>query len=784
VGTIDASYRAEFDQAQHVQLSNSLEGSLMGGTVTYDGTTVPSFNDYDYYSNSVHHSVNTSVANGILGYNWNFLNWSDGVTTQSRSVVVSSDINLTASYKGIHVSNDASACSDNSQRKFIRTPNGITHCVYSSMGHVWYEFSTDNGATWQPGSNGYGGAYGPLDQGAGGKCPSIDWDPQTNHVIMVWQQASGTHYTISYKSFWPASSTSYAINSYGTLFTEGVDLYASVNANPNIAVNYNEVWVLTFERQNTDGNPAHPVSPGINIYWGIFTNGNSLDVSIHQSYMPTLISGTNSSSVNATIYGNKTIAGETDGNSYLFPLAWQQGPGIHSTQIKYAQLAIYYNPVETPPNNYDLYPQYSPTQLSYSNTPDNYHPSIIGIPGSGGPTFAVCWLLDFTGYGNPATMRVAYLNGGSSTLYYYGYDPQSCSINLSDDNSSSYFVWSQIQNNAWSNQVVSSANLGYIGTLGSTGSDVQLANGLGKGNMYATSYYTSAAPYYFSAPVSLNSVNGLQKTTPVQVSNSRGVMLGNDKAKLYYSLGGLTVDGNNIPFVSIPDSFKSKNLNDVNALFQTQPFSVQSNSKVVFGEWMAMADSGTLSTVLGDSCYVSFKAELVDASTGSVLGTLKQLKLGSKTLSKYSQAGYNLNTSGISSGELLRIRITASTNIKNPTATPVDDYTTHNITTGMSATQSLALQGLNAATDYALGQNYPNPFNPATTISYQVPKDGRVTIKIFDAIGREVTTLVDEFKPSGRYSVKFDASHLSSGIYFYSIRSADYTAVKKMSLIK
>ena len=80
--------------------------------------------------------------------------------------------------------------------------------------------------------------------------------------------------------------------------------------------------------------------------------------------------------------------------------------------------------------------------------------------------------------------------------------------------------------------------------------------------------------------------------------------------------------------------------------------------------------------------------------------------------------------------------------------------------------------------------NYPNPFNPTTTIAYQLPKDGRVTIKIFDAIGREVTKLVDEFKPSGRYSVQFDASRLSSGTYFYSIKSGNYFAVKKMLLLK
>ncbi len=80
--------------------------------------------------------------------------------------------------------------------------------------------------------------------------------------------------------------------------------------------------------------------------------------------------------------------------------------------------------------------------------------------------------------------------------------------------------------------------------------------------------------------------------------------------------------------------------------------------------------------------------------------------------------------------------------------------------------------------------HYPNPFNPATTISYQIPKDGQVTIKVFDALGRGIKTLVDEFKSSGQYSVRFDASRLASGIYFYSIRSGNYNAVKKMLLLK
>jgi len=80
--------------------------------------------------------------------------------------------------------------------------------------------------------------------------------------------------------------------------------------------------------------------------------------------------------------------------------------------------------------------------------------------------------------------------------------------------------------------------------------------------------------------------------------------------------------------------------------------------------------------------------------------------------------------------------------------------------------------------------NYPNPFNPTTTIYYRIPKDGKVDIKVFDALGREVKTLVNENKTAGKYSIEFDASHLASGIYFYSIHAGEYSAVKKMILLK
>ena len=120
--------------------------------------------------------------------------------------------------------------------------------------------------------------------------------------------------------------------------------------------------------------------------------------------------------------------------------------------------------------------------------------------------------------------------------------------------------------------------------------------------------------------------------------------------------------------------------------------------------------------------------------------------------------------------------------------TTANDVVSSNVSLNKEAVEktngTVVVENANTAVKEYNIENYPNPFNPTTTIAYQLPKDGHVTIKIFDAIGREVTTLVDEFKPSGRYSVQFDASRLSSGIYFYSLRSSNYNTVKKMSLIK
>ena len=85
---------------------------------------------------------------------------------------------------------------------------------------------------------------------------------------------------------------------------------------------------------------------------------------------------------------------------------------------------------------------------------------------------------------------------------------------------------------------------------------------------------------------------------------------------------------------------------------------------------------------------------------------------------------------------------------------------------------------------FALQQNYPNPFNPGTTIRYAIPTKAIVRLTVYDLLGKEVATLIQDEKPAGTHSVYFDASHLSSGIYFYTLSAGPFTATRKLLLIK
>jgi hypothetical protein len=94
------------------------------------------------------------------------------------------------------------------------------------------------------------------------------------------------------------------------------------------------------------------------------------------------------------------------------------------------------------------------------------------------------------------------------------------------------------------------------------------------------------------------------------------------------------------------------------------------------------------------------------------------------------------------------------------------------------------LSNVEIVSDFNLSQNYPNPFNPSTTIWYQIPVSGLVKLKVYDILGNEITTLVNEYKSPGKYEIQFHAAALPSGVYFYQLTAGVFNSIKKLVVIK
>lgn len=206
---------------------------------------------------------------------------------------------------------------------------------------------------------------------------------------------------------------------------------------------------------------------------------------------------------------------------------------------------------------------------------------------------------------------------------------------------------------------------------------------------------------------------------------------------------------------------------------------------------MCKAAYGTLATLANVYDYVPVE---LASFTGSVVSDAIQLQW--ITASELNNYGFEIERS-INNSELVSIGFvkgkgtTTETNYYSYIDNPYEsnklqiNYRLKQIDYDGTYTYSnIVSVELNAPQEFTLNQNYPNPFNPSTIISYSVAADGKTRLKVYDIMGSEVATLVDEFKPAGNYEIMFDASGLPSGTYFYTLTANGYTDTKKMVVIK
>jgi hypothetical protein len=334
------------------------------------------------------------------------------------------------------------------------------------------------------------------------------------------------------------------------------------------------------------------------------------------------------------------------------------------------------------------------------------------------------------------------------------------------------------------NKFTDSRTLSKISTLQTLGKDIQLVNGQNNTKMFVSSFRNTSSPYYFETSQSLGSFDG-NSASKININSDlsigrEGVVL-IDSAEFYFSISNINIGNSNVGFKILADTTNITNLNLLNNYLISEPFVLPSKGNFLYSVKYGAKDSTIARYILSGETYVQFKVQLVDDQTGSILGEFDNVKYDKNNCIKFDDIDYQVNITN-SHNQMVRLKLIAENN-GNAKYFLGEFYSDAKVLE-KRYTKIIDLKSKIAVTEYNLEQNYPNPFNPSTTIKYQLPKAGMVTLKIFDMLGKEVANLVNDFKNEGKYDVNFDASKLASGVYIYQIKSNDYISSKKMMLLK
>ncbi|MGE5499773.1 MAG: T9SS type A sorting domain-containing protein, partial [Syntrophothermus sp.] len=674
-------------------------------------------------------------------WNGNDVTFGDQYSTETPVTFTSGTSTANAVLKGTHLSDNPNAFSGNGRRKFIMTPDGYLHLVYSSMGKVWYEVSKDKGKSWMLMNNGK-----PLDEGSS-KLPSIDY--YENNVVIAWQSIDNSGKSNIKLQVFSNVSGEYTAQALSIIPIE--ESY-NTDASPLVAWGYAGKSVLLWETKGTYGGLAYKYGQisSSQISWS--TGGT--------------IPGTDSTAVSAAVSSAKDIASQN-----IFNLAWQQG------EMPYAM--IYYLKMQL--NDLGIMDGNAlPFFLSiYANFNTNVSPSIISLSGGGARMawkgyneIGSDWGEYYVVLANPDNpWYMQYFNKYAGQVY----SPQ---ISLGSD---TYIVgWSEPMDNRYEAVCTnSSTSIGLKSISGADGRNIQINNGGMSSEMFVTAFRSENAslPYSFMQSAAIGTPTANKSS---EALSGRTVGLVKDKAQFYLTLGNIQSDKVNIHFKEV------SNKNDKSAFtkyLETEPFLLSDKSGLSFTARCGVKDSLAAVKALKDGKYASFKVEMVDDASGDVLGNYFDAKIMKDNFFSMKESRYNVNTDGIGN-KLVSLRIVSDNNIDA-------EYFIADRSTGKEAmlTQSVTSMNVNYSgsvkvNEYSLSQNYPNPFNPSTVINYEVPKASNVTIRVYDMLGKEVSVLVDGYKEEGRYQVQFNAKDLPSGMYIYQIRAGEYTSVRKMMLLK
>jgi len=728
-GTRNRGDSAIFNSVNY--LSNNI-----GTTTLYKGVFLNQRYDVP---NPIYYSVNApspTTINGVTSY---FQNWSgtnvtfqNAGTQQTGVVFTRNDAIVTANYKGQLTTNVNTSFSNPGQRKIIKTDDGILHMFYESLGYIWTERSTNGGGSWSAPQN--------LNL-ITGKSPAVC--AFGNNIIVVFQINNAFVIEI-YQ--WDDINTWYTAS-----YTYATGLPISANCNPTIACSDNGILLLCWEYSKIKYK-FFTVSPNtITEFTG--TNGNGEF-------------GAGAANVHLTPAVAKFHSGE-GGFSDLFYLVWEQRNSTSSNILarKFGK------------RNGIIDKTYFPQQIisSGSGYTWNSSPSVIAFNDG---IARINWIGQRLNPNDPDIQENVSLFNVSSGSTFYSYGNLVTSTQINHSNTGFLLAYSQ------NGPIYYKTNTNYYhpqiyNLNGITGQTVQVSEGLISNQYNICGLNTSVEPYQFN----VGSL-GFAKEQNQNIANGRTGVIVQDSVEFYFVVGDIVVDGAMVEFTSIHDTIKYETVSDLNRVLETKPFSLSNSSHFFYSIQYGTTDSLSAIAVLGESGAVNFTVELVDDQTNSIIGSYDNITFNSFTSTQYDNIAYQVNTEGIGT-RMVRLRLVVNHSGLQPTYGITDRHAVESVLGKKEKqVQKILFNGTIKIDSYTLDQNYPNPFNPTTAINYTLPNPGNVLLKVYDALGKEVVTLVNSHQESGRYSVEFDASNLSSGIYLYKLTSGSYTEVKKMMLLK
>ena len=673
-------------------------------------------------------NISTQSSRLIDGKNYLFAGWEDNLTLgTSRNITPTDNKVYDVLYKYPHHSNTTTAYQNPGQRRFIRSNSGHLHMVYESMNKVWYERSTNNGQTWQIMNGGK-----PIYEGIATH-PSIDFYPNNDNVIIVYNKDEYAIAAQYYENGFFQCESIVADNSiWGQVTPDSKPVIAWTYSRLMVAWNASGEIFYTLGQKVTISNP-----PYHDFYW--YFDPRPISTFI-ESYKD-----------------NPTI-GTSKQQLLGFWLAWDRDQSF----IEFAKLDAINGATDIQQS-----PVYTYGQAGFSQ---NYQPSISVTPNN---DYRISWFGKNEIDGAVTKKVVTYFN---YQFYIFGNSPVSShSMSVTDDGKAIIAYGDQDGTRNKFRQVwywFSDKN------LGTTGRQTHLSNGSSANNMYAMSFQNATLPYSFTMSASLGS---LQKVTEIPIACGRKGIVAGDSAEFYFTLGDVTLNGNTIDFIQTGINPDFTKLDTLNYYLSTQKFNVTNSSQFNFSIEYGVTDSLKAVQSLGENEFVKFKLQLINANHNNVIGEYTFVTFTKQNVIPYYGKSFSINTNGIGNKKV-RVRIVVEENIGG-------SYAMANISAEENVLPKqnqnvISYSGSEVVTEYALEQNYPNPFNPTTTIKYQIPTSGNVTIKVYDILGNEVANLIDGYMETGKYEVDFDAYSLASGVYIYRLNVNDYVNVKKMVLLK